>query len=333
MCCLKSIYRVILFWSMALPLVAIAQKADYSNTGYQPSSTLVQPFQPLSSPLTPDDDTKKVKNKESYEPKSSSTSTSTNSGQEIAGAARDGVYDRVIAQEREPLPYENIREADVFWQKRIWRIIDTKQKMNHSFSAAQQPFIKVLLDVIEKNPSGTVYADESFKTPLNPQDLNLRLGSVDTVTVIDPETYAETKTVVKNDFDWSTVTRFRIKEDWIFDKQISTMVVRILGIAPIREVYDKNTGELRGTEAMFWAYFPAMRSYLAKYEVYNSQNDAVRMSWDDLLNMRYFASYIYKESNMQDRRISDYKTGRDALLEGEEIKNKIFTFEHNLWEY
>jgi hypothetical protein len=48
---------------------------------------------------------------------------------------------------------------------------------------------------------------------------------------------------------------------------------------------------------------------------------------------RLFASYIYKEDNVYDRRIEQYiKNGLEALLESEDIKDKIRNFEHDLWE-
>ena len=46
-----------------------------------------------------------------------------------------------------------------------------------------------------------------------------------------------------------------------------------------------------------------------------------------------FNSYIYKESNVYDRRISEYASGLDALYEAERVKMEIFEFEHNLWEF
>src|SRR2546423_8562916 len=42
----------------------------------------------------------------------------------------DGIYVKENIQMREPLPYPNLREADVMWSKRIWRIIDLKEKIN-----------------------------------------------------------------------------------------------------------------------------------------------------------------------------------------------------------
>ena len=49
--------------------------------------------------------------------------------------------------------------------------------------------------------------------------------------------------------------------------------------------------------------------------------------------MRYFASFIYKESNVYDRKIEDYLTGTDLLMESERIKSDIFNWEHDLWQY
>jgi gliding motility associated protien GldN len=84
---------------------------------------------------------------------------------------------------------------------------------------------------------------------------------------------------------------------------------------------------------MFWAYYPELRDVLARKTTFNPLNDAARMSWEDIFEMRYFSSYIYKESNVYDRRIEDYMTGVDILLEADKIKNEIFNFEHDLWSF
>jgi hypothetical protein len=47
---------------------------------------------------------------------------------------------------------------------------------------------------------------------------------------------------------------------------------------------------------------------------------------------RMFSSRILKVDNVHDRYISEYTTGLDALLVGEEIKEQIFLFEHDMWE-
>ena len=57
------------------------------------------------------------------------------------------------------------------------------------------------------------------------------------------------------------------------------------------------------------------------------------MSFDDLFWKRMFQSYVEKESNIYDRDIASYRSGVNALLESEKMKEKIFTFEHDLWSF
>ena len=72
---------------------------------------------------------------------------------------------------------------------------------------------------------------------------------------------------------------------------------------------------------------------LANAEAFNRENDTERRTFDDVFHKRMFNSYIIKESNVYNRRIEDYKTGLDALLEAERIKSEIVNLEHDMWEY
>ena len=93
------------------------------------------------------------------------------------------------------------------------------------------------------------------------------------------------------------------------------------------------TSEFKGYKPLFWIYFPDVRPLLAKSEVYNRFNDAARFTYDDLFWKRMFTSYIYKESNVFDRKIVDYAKGIDQQLESDRIKNEISDFEQSLWSY
>lgn len=253
--------------------------------------------------------------------------------QPVTANVRDGIYDRFHYKERKILSYDHIREADVFWEKRIWRIIDVREKINLPFTYPEMPFIQILLDAA-KTGEVTVYSplDDKFTTPMTPDDVMASLSSSDTIISIDPVTYEEVTKVVSNDFDPTTVKKFRVKEDWVFDEESSTLVVRILGICPILDKYD-DQGNYRGVMPMFWIYYPDLRPILVHYETFNPFNDGVKLTWEDVFESRMFSSYIYKESNVHDRKIDDYASGVDMLYEGERIKNDIFTKEHDLWNF
>ncbi len=50
------------------------------------------------------------------------------------------------------------------------------------------------------------------------------------------------------------------------------MVVRIIGLAPVKDIIGDD-GVYRGSQAMFWLFYPDIRNLLAQYEVYNPLND------------------------------------------------------------
>ena len=248
----------------------------------------------------------------------------------------DGAYQKVITKEKEIIPYDFLREADIFWQKRIWRVIDTREKMNLSFRYPQQPLIEII-HTAAKNGELTVYDNsvengDQFKQVLSVDGVKKIGAKEDTITAINPVTLEEETKVVKEELTWDKISKFQLKEDWLFDEETSTMMCRILGVAPIREGLDAN-GNYRGDELMYWCYYPDLRPILAKYEVYNPKNDAERLSWEDLFEARMFESYIYKESNVYDRKIKEYATGIDQLLESDRIKDEMFVMEHDLWNY
>ncbi|MGB3547151.1 MAG: gliding motility protein GldN [Saprospiraceae bacterium] len=254
--------------------------------------------------------------------------TPTNNGPVI-----DGVVEKSTIAEKRVLPYEHIRESDIFYEKRVWRVIDIREKINLPFSYPERPFFTILQEAAEKGDI-TVYStlDDKFTTPLTPEEVGQMGASVDTVVTFDPVTYEEKTEVVVNELNPADIKRYRIKEDWVFDEESSTLKVRILGIAPLKDEYDEN-GNYLYELPMFWVYYPNAREALARESAFAFGNQAANRTWEDVMEMRFFSSYIIKESNVFDRRVQDYVTGYDALMEADKIKQEIFNFEHDLWEY
>lgn len=245
----------------------------------------------------------------------------------------DGIVDYTSLQQKNALPYPPVRAADVLWEKRIWRELDTREKMNHPFRYETAPFFSILMDGI-RNGSLEAFSPENdqFSVPMSFDELFQDLSSDDTIVVVDPITGEESWQPIRNDFDPLSIIRYRIKEVWYFDTRYSAMRVRILGIAPIVSDYDQN-GNLRFERPLFWVYYPQARDYLAQHPVFNPFNDRPVMSWEDILEMRFFSSYITKESDIFDRRLQDYLSGEDLLQKSEKIKMEIFNYEQDMWSY
>jgi gliding motility associated protien GldN len=252
----------------------------------------------------------------------------------------DGLYVKEHTPKRKPIPYPSLREADVMWNKRIWRTIDLREKMNHSLYYPTEPVQgrMSLFDVIKKGISeGTLMtfneANDDFQVQITRQDALGLLERVDLKQVQDPndpDNYVEVIDTIR--VESRDVVQYLIKEDWFFDKQRSVMDVRIIGICPV--IIDKDQdGSERGRKKLFWLYFPNCREVFANSESFNRANDAERRTYEDIFWKRIFSSYIYKESNVYDREIDTYAKGLDALLEAEKIKHDIFNLEMDMWHY
>ncbi|CAN5393809.1 gliding motility protein GldN [soil metagenome] len=253
-------------------------------------------------------------------------------------------YIKENSPNRTPIAYTNLREADVMWSKRVWRVIDLREKINFPLYYPDLPMLdrKSLFDVIKDaaliggeitcfdNPA----TDDQFRYEMTFTERNAKLnpivtryiervdgsGEFDTVNAPEPITSAQ-------------VWKYWVKEDWFYDKQRSVMDVRIIGLCPLIEKVTESGEHLGADKPLFWIYFPEARPVFATSEVYMRKNDAERRTLDDIFWKRMFSSYIRKESNVYDRGIYDYKIGLDMQLESERVKNDIFTYEHDLWHF
>lgn len=241
----------------------------------------------------------------------------------------DDIVPRRMVKERTMLQYPPIREADIFWEKRISRVIDVKQKQNLPFMYPQAPFFDLIKQAAE-NGEVTLYRDAKFTEPLD--DMQGIFYEIDTVTIFDPELFIENISVVRNEVGYEDIIKFRLNEIWYFDEATSSMRVQIIGIAPIKVRTDES-GNALYEQPLCWIHFPSTRDYLARQKVVNDFNDAAQVTWDDLFQMRMFASHITKQSNVRDNRLQDMYQGLTLLQEAEKVKQELQNFEHDLWSY
>ena len=262
----------------------------------------------------------------------------------------DDAIERNLVKDRTPLAYEHIREDDAVYRQRLWREIDVHEKMNLPFvykadgDNGNQRFVNILLNAIK---SGEITAfnaqvDDRFTTPMTLKEIaELLVGKPHIEQVpnwAEDPTGAKglmKDTVITEVYNPDIVERFWIKEDVIFDKESSRIYTRILGIAPVKTIRNQD-GSFRDVSPIFWVYYPELRPLLAKYEAYNGKNYGARLSWEELFESRMFSSRIIKSTieNPYDLFVKNYiKDPILRLLEGENIKEKIFNYEQDLWSY
>lgn len=257
------------------------------------------------------------------------------------GDYKDGIYDKENSVNRRFIPYTHLREADVTWEKRVWRQIDVREKINQTLYFPVDPvvsrvsFLQLLTKYIL---SGQIIAfrDEEFQDPYERAQIREKLviigDSTDQSKFLEDGSEVIERVAGTIDSTWmfENFGSIDVKEDWFFDKQKSSLEVRILGLGI--NASKKGKEEL-GAFNQFYVYFPACRPFFAKHEVFNVKNDSERRTFEDIFWKRQFASTVTKESNVYDRSIIDYSKGIDALLESDRVKADIFRLEHDLWQF
>jgi gliding motility associated protien GldN len=249
-------------------------------------------------------------------------------------------------RDRTPLPYENLRADDALFRHKIWREIDIREKINLPFrysadeNNGNQRFISILLQAIQDS-AVTVFdnIDDRFTTPMTKAMVAKNITGDPLAIHIFGQDGSDSAVIFKNrEFNPDSIYKFHVKEEVIFDKESSRLFWRILGIAPVMNVINSQ-GVNMGESELFWVYYPDMRPVFAKYEVYNGKNFGARMSWEELFESRMFYGRIVKSTidNPYDLKIKNYPGITDQpilqLLEGENIKEKIFNYEQDLWSY
>ena len=249
---------------------------------------------------------------------------------------------------KKPIPYPYVREADVMWSKIIWRMVDLRQKQNLPLYYPTKPIGKrmnltdLLLWGVE-NEGITPYSTDDwlneFKVPMTKEQIDFKFDALaKKEQVLNVNTGLMEEVEVAGEKHTDEIKQLLIKEKWYFDKQHSTLRVRIIGICPIR-VYNRVDDSGMPTEEIlkmptFWIYYPEARNLLSKGIIYNRMNDAQQISFDDFFQQRRFSSFIYAESNVYNNRlVSEYTIGVESMYESDRIKSSIMDFEHDLWEY
>jgi gliding motility associated protien GldN len=283
--------------------------------------------------------------------------------QKVDNLPLDGYYRNSKFQGRTVIEYAPIRPSDVAFVKRIWREFDLREKPNALYASPKSHLAQIILNAVmageltayDPTPSEGDPNGDGLRLILPPDQILGRFGG-DSVLI---EQYDQEGNVISSHFeaasvDISQVMRFRIKEDWIFDKQRGVFEPRIVAIAPLITPVNRWAGDAQVDTEMaladptglsapvmeiepypaFWIDFQEARHLFVQIEVVNRHNDATGLSYDDVFVKRLFSSYIVKQSNPEDLRIRDYiEDPKERLLESERIKKMLLDFEQDLWVY
>jgi len=264
---------------------------------------------------------------------------------------------QLISDNDKPLPYGYVHDRDVLMGKTIWEFIDLDERINFPlYYPIDTAFVgkerRSLFDVLVKNIKNgkitEVYGDDYFNTKKTFKDMASSFTYIETTDtgkdeinnyyddyksgakVLDPQY------INKKELDASYISGYRIKGFWYFDKRQGELKYRLLALCPVTPEARDAGNEKADVIDLFWVYFPTVRDILHESKAFNDKNSAMPISFDHLLNSRRFSGNIYKEENVYgDREIEKYMkdNSQNQLLESERVKEKIRSFESDMWNY
>ncbi|MGQ3677069.1 MULTISPECIES: gliding motility protein GldN [Tenacibaculum] len=246
---------------------------------------------------------------------------------------------QIASEDDKPLPYGYISDRDVLWSKVVWEYVDLNQKINLPYyypidtmnaGLTRRSLFHTLLKGIKNGEITEVYNDSYFTTKIGLEEVKMM-----TYNERQNGDYIDEYYVKAED-----IKGYMLKGIWYFDKRQGELKYRLLALAPMGpDVQVLGVEEIDDSESvyeLFWVFFPAARQTLHESKVFNPENSAQPLSYDNLLNARRFNSTILKEENIYgDRSIKDYVRGNSLfqLLEANRIKEGIRNREMDMWNY
>ena len=174
------------------------------------------------------------------------------------------------------------------WKKRVFRTIYVGDTTDYSKrklkpDASKPPLSEIITDQVSK---GLLEAYNN-STPLfesmitKGQWREMVSPQKDTVTIEDPITGKQLTKVISRDIDFRNVVKFRICEDWVFDRNLGKTTIQIAGIAPVMDVYGDD-GQFHGSKALYWVrYNDAVKNILEQYQQEHPKNNLAQNLWED----------------------------------------------------
>ncbi len=264
---------------------------------------------------------------------------------------------QLISDNDKPLPYGYVHDRDVLMGKTIWEFVDVDERINFPLyypidtnfvGKERRSLFDVLVNNIKKGKITEVYAEDYFNTKKTFKDMESSFTYIDTIPAgIDEynnfiEDYKAGRKILdpqfinKKELDASHISGYKIKGYWYFDKRQGELKYRLLALCPVTPEAKEAGNDNADVIDLFWVYFPAVRDILHEAKSFNNTNSAMPITFDHLLNSRRFNGVIFKEENVYgDREIQQYmkENSQMQLLESERIKEKIRSFESDMWNY
>lgn len=239
---------------------------------------------------------------------------------------------------------QQLRESDLVYSKRIWRVIELREKQNKVAMWPRNPLVKVLYDA---TLAGKIrpYKNDSLQSFFDVEQF-ARIGC-DTFQVKrllnpDEDDLFKIDTVVETFNPEVRIKQLLLLEEVYFDGRTGQQRTQIIAIAPLyqRQI---NGIDLGFIPLCWFTYYSTktptqdVRNLLAQSYMYNNGNPYQKFSYYHWFEQHLFHSFIIKESNPHDIFLMDdpevKKNGLEALIKAAYLKQLNAEQEQDMYEY
>lgn len=250
-----------------------------------------------------------------------------------------------------PMPYPFLRENDVVWSRTLWKTIDMNEAFNQfmyfpidTFRCDNRKSLAYVLWDGVVSGRVPIFEDDDLKIPIDNELFVTRYIKADTIMLeigYDDDDNELYETIIRpREFDAAEFYQYSLREVWFVGKQDTRQDSRRIALAPVKPTYrkfgDDEQGIYLGRLPIFWVPMqnPTVRTVLAQHcSSYQGDNQMLQPSWDYIFVAQLYSAFVTRESNIFERSISSYLTGTDAIMEADEIEEKVFEIGCDMWEY
>lgn len=265
------------------------------------------------------------------------------------------------------------RADDVVWAHVVYSIIDLRDNINAqlAFPTGQDANYKNLFRLLSEAVIGgapVYYPNEAGVTPWFGQanlvpatklsDVFFIETNVAGAQYIDPlfeqNTGNNTLTISNRIYDRFSkrINKFLIQQVYYFDKHLSQMSSKIIGIAPLMTMEDAlapafpdfenedaggaDTQQLKTTlrdAIVCWFLYDDLKSYFSAQPVFQESNIAQRISYHEYLSKKMFSAYLIGDNSLMKRLYSNTGelTTNQITDEIIDIQRKLVEIESGIW--
>lgn len=157
---------------------------------------------------------------------------------------------------------QNIVAQEVVWKRLVAREIELNTKLIEKVRIKDSTLVDMLDKAIRRGEIGAYSGiDHTFSNRIGRDGLdNLYRSAHDTTMVVDPVTGVETIKIIKPDVDFK---KYRILEEWAFDRSTGITTIQILGIAPLMQVYGT---DFDAVKVLFWVKYAEAANIIARHD-------------------------------------------------------------------